>query len=74
MKYIVIILGFFMSLDFAFAKPSSYSSVTESCDQSTRGPHTVSENSYQRLLARLGGKTSKDKKKKKKGRRGTGQR
>ncbi|MDE0092683.1 MAG: hypothetical protein OXN83_05320 [Oligoflexia bacterium] len=51
MKYLLVIFTFFINE--ALSVQNNYSSVTEDCSYSTQDTHTVSEGSYNKLLAQL---------------------
>ena len=66
-----LILSFFIAWPVS-AKRTPSESVTETCAHSVHTIHTVSENPYKSLLARLRGGDSRPAKSKKKRRRGGG--
>lgn len=72
MEYLITALIFLMPAPAeAKSRPADYSSsVTENCSYSAQDVHTVSENSYKRLLARLRG-DSPERKRKRRRRRGS---
>ena len=75
MKYAIASLVFFICLPICLAQKADSQSAAENCSYATQDIHTVSENPYRQLLARLKGDGSdnRDDKKRKKD-ESTGQR
>ena len=71
MKWVIVVLGFML-----FAGWSAHADISnpENCEYATQDNHTVSNSSYQRLLASLTKQTDGQKRRKRRQRQQTGQR
>ena len=75
MKYAIVSLLFCLFCHFSLAERGSSQSNNENCAYSKQDIHTVSENPYRNLLARLSGDQTSDRNRnKRRGDESTGQR